>query len=186
MRIHVDEIPEAGRLLQFQWGEERFRQFMSLDDPLAICFDRPLSIDLEIHNHPDHLRVLGSIRASFEMGCHRCLESFPWLLEQSVDVFLLRQKKAQGQEDEDLEPDQNDPDQLFFDGEEIDIDLLVAEQIFLALPIKALCSEHCQGICPRCGVNLNLETCRCAGSQKESPFTLLQAIRQQLPDKTSP
>ena len=77
-------------------------------------------------------------------------------------------------------------DYEFFDGEEIDIDLLVVEQIVLALPFKALCSEECKGICPHCGANLNLEPCQCAGKQADSPFATLQAIKQRLPDKANP
>jgi uncharacterized protein len=186
MRVHVDEIPEAGRFLQFHWGEERFQHFLPPDDPLSICFERPLHAELEIHKQPDHIRVRGLIRAEFRLVCHRCLESYPWRLEQPVDLFLLQQKESEDQTEEDQDKDLDDLDYEFFDGEEIDIDLLVVEQIVLALPFKALCSEECNGICPHCGANLNLEPCRCAGRQADSPFARLQAIKQGLPDKANP
>jgi len=31
----------------------------------------------------------------------------------------------------------------------------------LSIPMKLLCREDCQGICPGCGANLNQEACRC-------------------------
>ncbi|HAA05665.1 MAG TPA: hypothetical protein DCE18_20190 [Syntrophobacteraceae bacterium] len=186
MRVRVDEIPEAGRILRLAWAEERFQHFLPPGDPLTIHFAQPLSIDLEIYRRLDHVRVQGNIRAEFRLGCHRCLEDFHWELEQPVDVFLLYRQESPVQVD-DGEPELTgeESDQAFFDGEEIDIDVLVAEQVFLALPIKALCSERCRGLCPRCGANLNMEACKCSDSQKESGFAVLQNIRQQLPDKTS-
>ena len=41
------------------------------------------------------------------------------------------------------------------------LDPLVTEDIFLSLPTKILCSEDCKGLCPKCGVNLNLGKCSC-------------------------
>jgi uncharacterized protein len=185
MRVHVDEIPESGRFLHFHWGEDRLQHFLAPDDPLTIHFGQPLLVDLEIHRLPDHIRVQGSIQADFLLVCHRCLETYPWQLEQPVDLFMLEQRKDQNQAEEDLAPDDDDLECEFFNGQEIDIDLLVAEQVFLAMPVKAICSEECRGLCPRCGANLNLETCRCAGAPAGSPFAALQAIKQRLPDKAT-
>jgi uncharacterized protein len=77
-----------------------------------------------------------------------------------------------------------EPDEIvceFFDGEVIEVDQLVAEQIFLALPVKVLCSEDCKGICPGCGANLNEEACRCRADRGQSPFEKLKSIKQGLP-----
>jgi uncharacterized protein len=183
MRVRVDEIPDSGRLLHLHWGEDRFQHFLPPDDPLTIHFQRPVIVDLELENRPDHIRVQGSIRAEFRLVCHRCLESYPWRLEQPVDVILVQPKKSEDQDDQDSDRNEEELDYEFFDGEEIDVDLMIAGQIFLALPLKALCSEECKGICPRCGANLNLEPCRCAGKQVESPFAALQAIKKRLPGK---
>ena len=70
----------------------------------------------------------------------------------------------------------------FFDGEVIEIDQLVAEQIFLTLPVKVLCSEECKGLCPGCGANLNDEACRCKVDDRKSPFAKLVAIKTGLPE----
>ena len=186
MRVHVDEIPESGRFLHLHWGEDRFQRLLPPDDPLTIHFQRPVLVDLELHKRPDHIRVQGSIRAEFGLVCHRCLEIYPWQLEQPVDVFLVQPKKNEDQDDEDPDQYDEESDYEFFDGEEIDVDLLVAGQILLSLPFKALCSEECKGICPRCGANLNLEPCRCSGKQVQSPFAALQAIKQRLPGNAKP
>jgi uncharacterized protein len=181
MRLRVDEIPEAGRFLHFHWDEAKLRQFQSPADPHTLHTERPLNVDLEIHRKPDHVRIRGAIHAVLQLACHRCLETFSWRLEQPVDTFLIRERGGEwGEEDE---PGADDLDYEFFDGEVIDIDRLVAEQVFLALPVKALCAESCLGICPRCGANRNSEPCRCPFDADRKPFAVLQGLKGPTPQE---
>src|SRR5687767_7400889 len=48
-----------------------------------------------------------------------------------------------------------------FDGEAIDVDEIVKEQIVLAVPTRMLCREECKGICPECGIDRNTGECKC-------------------------
>ena len=56
----------------------------------------------------------------------------------------------------------------------IDVFAILSQQIFLVVPEKYLCSESCKGLCPKCGVNLNLNTCYCKKEFKSSPFAILK------------
>jgi uncharacterized protein len=49
----------------------------------------------------------------------------------------------------------------FYEGNVIDLAHLVREQLYLAMPMKALCHPDCAGLCPQCGANLNITTCGC-------------------------
>jgi uncharacterized protein len=178
MRIRVDEIPESGRFLHFHWDDARLRQYLPEEDPFEFKLVRPVNVDLEIQKRSDHLRVQGTLKGSLQVICHRCLAAFLWPLEETVDVFLVEGEEPDPSEEMELEP--SDLDCEFFDGVIIEIDQLVAEQIFLALPVKILCSENCLGLCPRCGVNLNEEPCRCAKRSDSSPFAALEAIKGRL------
>jgi uncharacterized protein len=181
MRIRVDEIPESGRFIHLHWDEHRLNQFLPPNDPTPLKLSRPLNVDLEIQKQPDHIRVLGTIAGVLQLVCHRCLEAFERPLEESVDIILVQEEKTR--EEEETEFDVEDLDYRFFDGEVIEIDDLVAEQIFLTLPFKVLCSESCLGLCQRCGGNLNEGPCRCEKSVDDSPFGNLKAIRSRLPEK---
>lgn len=46
-------------------------------------------------------------------------------------------------------------------GLELDLGEAMRQYVVLALPLKPLCQPDCAGLCPRCGGNLNLGTCRC-------------------------
>src|SRR5208337_5273924 len=100
---------------------------------------------------------------------------FPMLLKEPVDIYLLEKQRMPDEEEKDLEPEELAYE--FFDGEVIEVDQLVAEQIFLALPVKVLCGEECKGICPGCGTNLNEEACRCKADSRQSPFAKLKSIK---------
>ena len=45
--------------------------------------------------------------------------------------------------------------------EQIDLNELLREQFYLALPMKPLCKDECLGICPQCGTNRNIAPCDC-------------------------
>ena len=75
------------------------------------------------------------------------------------------------------------------EGEEIDIDPLekgvidlremITEQIHLSLPVKPLCEENCRGLCSRCGVDLNKETCSCADGETDPRWEALKQLKVQ-------
>jgi uncharacterized protein len=175
MRVRVDEIPESGRTLRFHWDEDRLRQFVPPDDPFNLKLLRPVNVILNLNRRPDHIRITGKITGSLEVSCHRCLRPFPLLFNETVDIYLVASERMSGGEEKELEPDELLYE--FFDGEVIEVDRLVVEQIFLALPVKVLCDENCKGICPGCGTNLNEEACRCKADDSKSPFAKLKLIK---------
>ena len=179
MRIRVDEIPEAGRTLRLQWDDSHLAPYVPENDPFNLKLAGPIRVELEVRKLADHVRILGTVKGRLQLGCHRCLSQFEWLLDEPVDVFLFPEEQAPREEETELGVEELDYD--FFDGEVIEIDQLIAEQIFLALPFKVLCGEDCRGLCPRCGVNLNEDVCRCAAGDVKSPFAGLLKIKERLP-----
>lgn len=46
-------------------------------------------------------------------------------------------------------------------GKFLELDSDIREEIILNFPNKVLCSADCKGLCPHCGVNLNIQACKC-------------------------
>lgn len=86
-------------------------------------------------------QIIAHTRVSADYGymCSRCLEDFH---EMHESKFYFDFEVVPGEEYIDL-------------GEEI------RQEMILANPAKILCKDDCQGICPGCGVNLNIEKCKC-------------------------
>lgn len=178
MRIRVDEIPDSGRLLHFHWDQSHLAQFLPADDPFEIRLPRPVNVDLELQRFPDHVQVTGKIKGMLQMACHRCLAPCSVEIDESIDISMIHEAAPA---DDDVELDLDEPDYDFYDGEVIDIDALVVEQMFLSLPVKVLCSEDCRGLCSKCGANLNEEQCRCTKEDTSPVFRKLEALKHKLP-----
>ncbi|MDD6168654.1 MAG: DUF177 domain-containing protein, partial [Lachnospiraceae bacterium] len=43
-------------------------------------------------------------------------------------------------------------------------------------PAKVLCKPDCKGICPKCGTNLNLETCDCEQGELDPRMAAFQDV----------
>ncbi len=174
MRVRVDEIPDSGRTLSFHWDQEMLGRFVPPDDPFNLKLLGPVNVVLTLDKLTDHVRITGTIKGSLEVACHRCLMPVALPLDERVDIYLVTETQVERDDEEELEDDELLYE--FFDGEVIEIDTMVAEQIFLALPFKVLCSEDCKGLCPGCGANLNEEACGCKADRSRSPFAVLKLV----------
>jgi uncharacterized protein len=63
-----------------------------------------------------------------------------------------------------------------FDGQAIDVDEIVKEQIVLAVPTRMLCREDCKGICPECGADRNAGDCGCTTSDADPRWAALKNL----------
>jgi len=52
-------------------------------------------------------------------------------------------------------------DVYYFEGDEIDLDPFIYEEVLLDMPSRPVCSEDCKGLCGICGKNRNFEACDC-------------------------
>jgi uncharacterized protein len=68
----------------------------------------------------------------------------------------------------------------YYQGEGLELEDVLREQVLLAVPIKQLCRETCKGLCPQCGKNLNRETCDCAAPQLDARWSALKDLKDKL------
>ena len=120
----------------------------------------PSDLAFEIHKDKDRFRLVGTVAAEIELPCSRCLEPFRLPIAASFDVRYLPASAASG--DVEREVDDEDLETSYYRNDEIDLNELLREQFYLALPMKPLCGEDCRGLCAQCGTNLNTDTCDCA------------------------
>ncbi len=179
MKIRVEDIPREGKRLVFKWGNDSFKGFTTIHDPYDMKVIDYLHVDIFLTREKNHIRVAGQINGKFEVQCHRCLEDFHYPVNINVETFLYKQSDISPGAEEEIELDREDLDQEFFDGVEIDVDLIVAEEIFLSLPQVMLCSENCKGLCPLCGTNRNINECNCS-LMANSPFAALLNMKKSL------
>jgi uncharacterized protein len=126
----------------------------------------PVQLDLEIHKDKDRFRLVGTTQTELEVPCSRCLEPYRMPFEGTIDVRYLPVSELAAEDDREVA--EEDLDTSFYRDDQIDLNELLREQFYLALPMKPLCRDECAGLCPQCGTNLNAGTCECT-SQWEDP-----------------
>jgi len=111
------------------------------------------------------------------VACDRCLTP----LVQPVDgeVRLILVANASQPTAEEVELSTEDLEILYLEGDEFDPDEILIEQLQLNVPMRAICQENCQGLCPDCGGNRNLETCSCDEARIDSRWEALRGLKDE-------
>ncbi len=130
-----------------------------------------------------------SFTAKLQAPCKRCLKDVEISLPVAFTLNLVPESlvrdqnpKSKGGDDEGAGMEDgsfalDNADQELFDGKKIDLDPIVREQVLLALPMDAVCSEDCKGLCPVCGQNLNEKNCSCERKVVDPRLAALKNIK---------
>jgi uncharacterized protein len=137
--------------------------------------EEPVAADFVLTHKEKDLRVEGAVRTAIRYQCSRCLKDFSHPLNTGFNLFYLPQ--ADWKRDEEIELKYEDMVIGYYDGIRLDIDLLVREQIELALPMKFICREDCRGLCPSCGLDLNEGSCGCKQDTTDPRLAVLREFR---------
>jgi len=119
----------------------------------------PVELEFDLHKDKNRFRVVGRARTELELSCSRCLEPFRLPVDAALDLRYLPASELS--EAEEQEVGDEDAETSYYRDDVIDLNDLLREQFYLALPMKPLCSETCRGLCPQCGTNRNTGDCQC-------------------------
>ena len=136
----------------------------------------PVELQFEIHKDKDKFRLVGHVRTELELSCSRCLESYRFPIDAAFDQRYLPSSEASTEAEREIEED--DLETSYYSDEQIDLNVLMREQFYLALPMKPLCREDCKGLCPQCGTNLNTGRCDCAPVWEDPRLAALKALKE--------
>jgi uncharacterized metal-binding protein YceD (DUF177 family) len=117
-------------------------------DPLQWSQNSQVRFDLRLEKVGGDYAVSGSIQGRVASACSRCGDLFKPTREGSFRLILHRLLR-------DMDPDQEDsgdPDYLYFQGEEIDLIPLLAEQLIILEPVAESPPFDETGKCQSCGV----------------------------------
>jgi uncharacterized protein len=136
----------------------------------------PLEVRAAAELLEGQIRITGDLHTRVEMVCARCLEPVTEDVAREFDLFYRPIASMTREEEERLKLD--DTEIAFFEGEGLFLTDVLAEQVLLALPMKAICRSDCRGLCAQCGVNLNNEECRCEVHVADPRMAPLARLKQ--------
>ena len=120
--------------------------------------------------------VKGHVETRAQVECGRCLK--PVELPVNADFALEYITGADYESSSNAALSEEELSVSVFDGNAIDVDEIVKEQILLALPARTLCREDCKGICPECGIDRNTGECNCTPTEIDPRWAALKDFKQ--------
>ncbi len=164
MKIRIDDIPESGLQIDFSRDVDTLAQALEsipLDPDVAI--DPRIQGRLQLVSDGKEISLDGTVAASMELRCARCLSQFT--LDKEIRLNLIVRAGSPAAQFHD-ESDSAEVGLVFVEGPELDLGQIILQELLLEVPMKPLCKEDCPGLCPRCGALKGSAECTCA---EESP-----------------
>src|SRR5262249_12550152 len=169
MKINVAQISEDEGLRihhLFPDGEPRF-------EGSDLRLEGRTEVNAQAERSGDKVQMVGSVAATASFVCDRCLKPISIRVEPRFDLLYI---PPLGIEREN-ELVSDDLSVGSYQDEVIDVDVLIIEQIELALPMSRLCRGECRGLCPSCGANLNEGECGCSAEPADARWAALSKFK---------
>jgi uncharacterized protein len=136
----------------------------------------PAAVYGKVKRSGNEVFVNGHIDTRARVECDRCLQ--PVELPVTADFELEYISGADYESTEVAELTEAEMSVSVFDGQGIDVDEIVKEQILLAVPTRMLCREDCKGICPECGIDRNTSECKCVTKDIDPRWAALKNLTE--------
>lgn len=186
MQVKIQEIRQGGLTLNEQVGLTWLQG--TLADTEGFRAETPFKVEFRLNKVGSGVLLNGAFTATVVAPCKRCLVDVVLTVPTLFTLNLVPENLAdQAGVDQDGEDDGRaeragsfhleDAEEEVFDGRVIDLDPIIREQLLLALPMSAVCTDDCKGLCSVCGQNLNEKPCGCETRQVDPRLAALKNIK---------
>jgi uncharacterized protein len=167
--VYIKQVQEAPLELRFELVPARAVDRVGdliLEDPPA-----RIGGQLRVEKIQGSILIEGRLQGSYYVSCSRCLEKVKVDVDSPLRLVLLPTPRFTHGE---IELGQDDLDTIYYEGDPIDLEPHLWDQVILSIPQQPICSQDCKGIPVTLpGVTLGNSTC-------ESGFAVLKTLS--LPD----
>ncbi len=111
----------------------------------------PIKVTGSVYNKTGIVYLKVTAVFDYSTSCARCAK--PLLRHAKVPVNHTLLSHAESEDVDEF---------IVLDGMRLELNDLVSEDIYLALPTRFLCNDDCKGLCPICGIDLNVNQCSCS------------------------
>ncbi|QQR81740.1 MAG: DUF177 domain-containing protein [Deltaproteobacteria bacterium] len=178
MKIKFFDIPEEGLDFDFEAGKEPWLDQLFREVYQEDYVNTQGHVGINILKTCQNISIVGNTEVELEPVCDRCLEKFIKKSSSPIKLTMLPHKSMSfddvGPNDD---PGDDDDSISYYKTEELDLDDILKESLYLNIPIRDLCKEDCKGLCPQCGQNLNLKTCACKTEKIDPRLAALKNIK---------
>lgn len=171
MRLKISDIPDGGLTQE-------------LDLPVEVrdgAGPDTAHVFIRLFRFGKKVLAEGTVRITVSLSCSRCLKSVPYPVETKFREEYNPAEDLDKEEEQELTD--RELDLSYYRNDELDISEMIREQVLLAVPMKPLCTEDCQGICPKCGKDLNEGGCGCKTGEVDPRLAPLSKFKDMMKDR---
>src|ERR1041384_3010014 len=139
-----------------------------------VSVTQPATVSGKVRLAVNEFFVNGHVEARAQVECDRCLQ--PVETPVNADFALEYISGSEYESSGVAELTEAEMSVSVFDGQVIDVDEIVKEQILLAVPTRMLCREDCKGICSECGTDRNTGDCNCSTDDTDPRWAALKKL----------
>ena len=158
-QFNTHELPRrAGEMKEYQLDLEILE---AVGVPLvAVPAGDVIEVDMRLESVAEGILLSADIYAIAKGECIRCLDPVEITVERKIQELYRyeptsdkggKRKKHSLRTDTSDEIDLDAVDELWLDGNEMNLEIPIRDAVVLDLPVNPLCSEGCLGLCPDCG-----------------------------------
>ncbi len=170
MRIELENLEGSKGDFAYVYNPEELNP---VDERVKLT--APATVNGKVRLSGNEVFVNGHFDTRAQVECDRCLK--PIELPVSADFELEYITGSEYESTAVAELTEAEMSVAVFDGEALDVDEIVKEQILLAVPTRVLCGEDCKGICPECGVDRNTGECNCETKEIDPRWAALKNLK---------
>jgi uncharacterized metal-binding protein YceD (DUF177 family) len=154
MRIPVEQIPENGWTRTLDIPLASLKRVVETHGPQT----GSLRARVVLKNHRGNIDVRGEFSAELSLSCGVCLDEGTVKVAAPLELMVAPQAEwAAGHTDsfhEEVKLSPHDLDVSFYEGEELDLNQLLEDELLIAAPDR-LSEEDAAGTCSYCGLDVD-------------------------------
>ncbi|RLB74564.1 MAG: hypothetical protein DRH06_09510 [Deltaproteobacteria bacterium] len=176
MQLELKDIKGGELEQEYSCSLAEFPDLMVIAEQGGPRFGESLFFQLRFQRSGQFVEVDASLEAVVELQCGRCLQDFKQPLAESFSLTFVPQPEDDESGEDDVELETNELGLIPYRDDILKLQEPLQEQLLMAVPISPICKTSCRGLCPSCGVNLNIEKCDCVRKPFNSKFNILADI----------
>lgn len=133
--------------------------------------------EVSLYEEGENVFVRGTLRGWLEVACSRCVGRARVAVDEALQVTYMPTAAIPEETEREVDLEEDDLELYPFDGESIDLQPLLRDQLVLSVPFAPVCDEACRGLCPECGGDLNNVDCGCEREVIDPRLAALKNIK---------
>lgn len=168
--ISINDLPPGGK--EFELDDQEIWLQPLREFKMDCRITTPLKTTVFVQAADSGCVVRGHLTGAVTVPCSRCTEDAAVAIDSHFDEYEEIPENSSATHADSSEG------HIVFDRNAPMLNLaeVAWEQFMLALPPRPLCREDCRGLCPHCGINLNMGECECKTEDSDPRLSALRNI----------